>query len=87
MASIEPNRNNALKHFEIAAKCGRKESMASSRNAFSMGDITNDKLLHIMRVHQSAIEASSSENRTRAQNCFNVMGLTNGFPDGEPNGR
>jgi len=48
-----------------------------------MGDITKDKLLYIMRDHQSAIEASSSENRTRGQHYFNVMGLTNGIPDRE----
>ena len=83
LASIEPSRDNALKHFEIAAKCGHKESMATLRNAFKIGDITNDKLLHIMRVHQSAIKASSSENRTRAQHYFNVMDLTNGIPDGK----
>ncbi len=48
-----------------------------------MGEITKDKLLHIMRVHQSAILASSSENRTMTQHHFNVMGLTNGIPDSE----
>ena len=48
-----------------------------------MGDITKDKLLYIMRDHQSAIEASSSENRTRGQHYFNVMGLRNGIPDGD----
>jgi len=37
-----------------------------------MGDITKDKLLYIMRDHQSAIEASSSENRTRGQHYFKV---------------
>ena len=83
LACIEQNRDNALKHFEIAAKCGHKKSMASLREAFRTGDITKDRLLYIMRDHQSAIEASSSENRTMGQHCFNVMGLRNGIPDGE----
>ena len=83
LANIEPDREMALKYFEIEAKCGHKESMTNMLNAYRMGEISKVTLENIMRVHHDSITASTSDNRTKWEFSYHDMGLTNGIPEGE----
>ena len=67
LANIEPDREMALKYFEIEAKCGHKESMTTMLNAYGMGEISKVTLENIMRVHHDSISASTSDNRTKGE--------------------
>ena len=73
----------ALKHFEIEAKCGHKESMTTMWDTYRMGEISKVTLKNSMRVHHDSITASTSDNRTKGEFRYDVIGLTNGIPEGE----
>jgi len=61
------NFERAMKHFIIAANLGYEKSMKELWTFYSDGDITKEKLDATLRAHQSAIDATKSQQRDAAE--------------------
>jgi len=60
----------AVKHWVISAKLGCKNSMKALWGHYKQGNISKEDLEATLRVHQAAIDAMKSPQRTAAQAAF-----------------
>ena len=58
--------DRAVKHFIIAAKLGLNEALEAVKDAFAQGFVSKEDYADALRGHQAAVDATKSEQRTKA---------------------
>ena len=61
------NSDRAYKHFTLAARAGKKDSVDSLKNGYMMGICTKDEYENTLRAYQERHDEMKSDDRDKAE--------------------
>ena len=61
------NHHRAYKHFILAAKAGKKDSLEVVKEGFMDGMVTKDEYASTLRAHQKRVDEMKSDDRDKVE--------------------